>query len=241
MKEFILTGLSLASVLSTLAQGTVIFNNRSGGTTHVYAPLAALFGDAPIYGNASNDSPPGPADYGNRALIGANGTGGQWGAATTLAVLLGAPGANAPESSLLPNAGSPSSFRTGTAAGAVASSTATFNNIPKDALVATFEMAVWDNNSGLYPTWTQASQAWQNGLIGAARSQRFMLNQIGGDVNVPQSLFNTQNGASGTGGLQSFNIWLIPEPTGLTFAITSGVLLALSRKQSRSASRPATT
>jgi hypothetical protein len=229
MKKVILSTIALVSAAGVFAQGTVNFNNRAGGITHVYAPLPVLFGDAPIYGNGTNDSPPGTTDYGGRLPIGANGTGGEWGAATTLAVLLGAPGSNAPESSLLPNIGLPSSFRTGAAAGALANSTATFNNIPLDAPVATFEMAVWDNSSGLYPTWALASQAWQQGLIVAGTSHPFVLNQIGGANNVPQTLFNTQNGASGTGGLQSFNIWLIPEPTTPALAGLAVIALCVSR------------
>jgi hypothetical protein len=73
---------------SVFAQGTVIFNNRSSGTTHVYA-LGSPF-DLRVVGNGTNDGPPvGSVDYGGRAYIGANGTGGQYGAATTLAQLLG--------------------------------------------------------------------------------------------------------------------------------------------------------
>jgi hypothetical protein len=231
MKSLILSTIILTFAASVLAQGTVNFSNRSGGITHVYAPLGGIFNELPIYGNGSNDSPPGSTDYGARLPIGATGTGGQWGAATTLAVLLGAPGSNAADSSLLPNVGAPSSFRTGAAAGAVAASTATFNNIPLDAPVATFEMAVWDNSTGLYPTWALASQAWQLGLIGATISPRFVLNNIGGNNNVAQTLFNTQNGASGTGGLQSFNLWGIPEPTMPALAALAAIALFVFRRR----------
>jgi hypothetical protein len=83
-------------------------------------------------------------------------------------------------------------------------STATFGNIALDSPAASFEMVAWDNSSGLYPTWTQASVAWANDLIVAGRSAEFTLNAIGGTSNVPPGLFP---------GLTSFNLYWIPEPT----------------------------
>jgi len=177
MKKLVLGAIVLASGATILAQGTVIFNNRSGsGTSHVWSP------------------------YGE--LIGTHGTGGQFGAATTFAQLLGAPGSNAPESSLLP--GLPTTtFRTGVASGNVVPVTATFSNIPPDALFGSFEMVVWDNLSGLYPTWAQASVAWSAGLIAANKSAEFTIQNIGGMVNPPPDLFP---------GLTDIHI-LWPEPT----------------------------
>lgn len=101
--------------------------------------------------------------------------------------LLGAPGSNAPESSLLPGLGTVT-FRTGVGAGDMAPFTATFNNIPPDAPFGSFEVVAWDNASGLYPTWAQASTAWQGGLIYAGRSPEVTLANIGGTVNPPPAL-----------------------------------------------------
>jgi hypothetical protein len=83
-------------------------------------------------------------------------------------------------------------------------------------------MVVWDNTSGLYPTWTQASVAWANGLIAAGRSQEFNVNAMGGAFNVPPTLDN----------LTSFNIWLIPEPTGFALAgLGVGALLIFRQRK----------
>lgn len=161
-------------------------------------------------------------------LIGANGTGGRWGAATTLAQLLGAPGSNASESSLIPAINPASSFRTGTAAGGVAPTTATFNNIPPDAPVATFEMVVWDNSAGLYPTWTQASLAWSSGLIVAGRSLKFRVFNIGGSINTPPVLFPV--GGDTTPGLQSFSLG-IPEPATAALASLAAATLLIFRRR----------
>lgn len=191
MKKMILSTIIIAGVASAVGQGTVIFNNRtSSGAAFVYAPTGAL--------------------------IGANGTGGQYGAATTLAQLLGAPGSNAPESSLVAQIGSPVSFRTGTAAGVVVTSVATFNNISPDAPFGSFEMVAWDNSSALYPTWAEASIALHAGLIPAGKSGEFVIQNIGGNVNNPPELFP---------GLTTFTLTLEPSTTAFVCLGTALVIL----------------
>jgi hypothetical protein len=211
MKKLILAAIAVTSAASVFAQGTITFNNRLGGTSHVYAP-ASPSDQTAIIGNGPGDGPlTGTTDFGGRVLIGT--TGGAYTAAGTLASLLGAPGAGQPESSLLPaSAGGVTSFRTGGAAGNVAATTATFANIPADAAFGTFEMVVWDNRTGLYPTWAQASVAWKAGLIAAGSSGTFTVASIGGLANNPPFLF-PGNGTPNPG-LQSFNLYFqIPEPT----------------------------
>jgi hypothetical protein len=96
MKQLILAQIVLLSAISAFAQGTVHFNNRLSGTSHVYAPYSP--GDFNgLQGNGSNDTPPGSINYTGYAPIGLSGTGlGSYSATTTLAMLLGAPGSNAP-------------------------------------------------------------------------------------------------------------------------------------------------
>jgi len=229
MKKLILAAITLTSAVSVFAQGTVSFNLRGSGTAHVYLPLGP--GDsAKITGNASNDGPQ-PAgssvDYGGRATIGSAGLAQ---AQSYLGQLLGANGAGAPESSLLPSLSAPTSFRTGTAAGGNAPVTATFNNITADAAVASFEMVAWDNSSGLYPTWTQASVAWASGLIAGGRSLEFTLANIGGSVNTPPPLFPTLG--STTPGLQSFNLYFVPEPaTAALLGMGAAAMLIFRRRK----------
>jgi hypothetical protein len=203
---------------SAFGQGTVFFDNRVAGVlaTHVYAPYFFLS----QIGNGSNDTPPGATSWAGFTPIGANGTGGLFGGATTFAQLLAAPGSNQSESSLVP-AGPATTFRTGRAAGFLAPVTATLSNVAADAPNASIEMVAWDNSSGLYPTWTQASLAWRAGLICAGESGIFNVSNIGGTINIPPYLV----------GLQSFNLYgTCPEPSTIWLALSGAGLLVRLRK-----------
>jgi hypothetical protein len=219
MKKLILSIITLTTAASAFAQGTVTFNNRIPGigTTRVYS------GPAYRSGNSPTDVPPGSTDYTGYTLIG---TIGGMSASTTFANLIGAPGANAPESSMLPPITLPTTFRTGLAAGNVFATTATFANIPGDSPVATFEMVVWDNSTGLYPNWPQASVAIASGLIFGGRSAPFVLQNIGGAIFTPPNIVSSIPGQ----GLQSFSI-VIPEPTTAALAGLGAAALLIFRRR----------
>jgi hypothetical protein len=221
MKKLILAAITLTSAASVFAQGTVNFNMRLGGTAHVYAPLP---GDTTgLQGQGTNDgNPSGTVNYGSRVLIGGNGVGTTPDPSHYLGQLLGANGAGAPEASLLPSTTPPVSFRTGTAAGSVVNGGVTFANIPADAAVASFEMVAWDNTSGLYPTWAQASVAWAQGLISAGRSAEFNILSIGGNTNTPPGLFP---------GLTSFALYGVPEPTTAALVGLGAAALMIFRRR----------
>jgi len=203
------------------SQGTVVFSNRSAGsTTHVFGwPTRGA--NNWLSGNCSIDNPFGSVNYGAAGcvLIGANGLRGLFGASTTFAQLLAANGAGQPESNLLPALGV-TTFRTGVAAGNLAPITATLTGVPLDSPAATLQMVVWDNSFGLYPTWTEASRAWANGLIAAGVSQTFTVNNIGGNLNSAPNL----------DGLQSFsflNTAIIPEPSAIRLGVLGSLLFYL--------------
>ena len=185
------------------AQGTagmVVFNTHVAGSivTHVFAPCPTN-STLSVVGNGTADMPSGTVDWSGFTKIGAGGVGGQYGAAGTFAQLLSANGADQPESLLMPESQT-TTFRTGAAAGFVAFITATLNNVPPDAPVATIQMVAWDNSSGNYPTWNEALPAWLTGLIAAGKGPVINVTNIGGPYNPPPPLI----------GLQSFNLYFAP-------------------------------
>ena len=210
------------------SQGTVNFNNRVPGVlvTYVYGQKPGTSTDNLYYqaGNGSAETPSGTTDWTGYSRIGANGTGGQFGAATTLATLLGAPELNQDPGSLQP-ATTTTTFRTGGAAGNVAATTLTFFNIPKDAPSGTFRMVVWDNSSGAYPTYASLYIVPGPPTV-ISFSNPFNLLNIGGDINTaPYPI-----------GLQSFNMpgW-IPEPSvgALTFIAALVIICGNQRLRRR--------
>lgn len=183
-------------------------------TIHTYGPLPGNPFFSQI-GNGPNDIPAGTTDWTGFPTVGAS----------AFTQLLGAPGYNRPESGLLP--GSPvTSFRTGAGAGGVVATTVTFNNIPPNAPQATLEMVAWDNSSGLYPTWTQASVAWLAGLIAAGNSRTWNQDSLGGTVPAPNMINSTDPSQHPF----SFNLYFIPEPTTLALAGLGAAALLVFRR-----------
>jgi hypothetical protein len=140
MNRLLLATMAAVCVASAFAQGTVQFHNYIPGSviTHVY-----FGGTAQIVGNGSNEYSdsaltPGTVDWSGFGLA----AGSQF-----YAQLLAAPGANQPESALVP-ASPVVNFRTGAFAGYVNGATATLNGVAPDALVATVEMVAWWDPSG---------------------------------------------------------------------------------------------
>jgi hypothetical protein len=228
MKKLIIAAFALTAAASVFAQGTVQFANRIGGgagvgiSLHVWAPSTT----APalsLIGLGSNDNPVGATAFGaasSMVMIGASGAGStaaKYGYANTFAQLIGANGTSGVlESSLVP-LGQTSTFKSGAALGGINLINDTLSGtpaIPKDSAGATFEIVAWDNSTGLYPTWTQAFDAWTKGTIAAGKSAMFITTAIGGDTTpIP----NMNNDKGNPGGMTSFNLYFIPEPS--TFAL----------------------
>jgi hypothetical protein len=221
MKKLILTAVAMAATASVFAQGTVTFNNRVVGTvvTHVYAPNSANSAMSQL-GNGSSDTTSGSTSWAGFPLIGAGGTAGQYGGATTFAQLIAAPGTGAAEASLVP-ASPATTFRTGAAGGFIASATVTMANVAPDATAASIEMVAWDNSTGNYPTWTQAKSAWLAGTIAAGESGILNIANIGGTLNTPPNLV----------GLQSFNLYVVPEPSTFALAGLGAAALLIFRRR----------
>jgi hypothetical protein len=227
MKKLILAAFALTAAVSVFAQGTVFWQSYSGDGIHTYhywGPSASNPG-LTIVGAGVNDVPAGSKDYAasGMSMIGANGLTGKYGASTTFAQLLWANGAGAPEASLVPG-GQTTTFRSGGAATGLLVSVVGAGDIitglTPDSAAATFEMVAWDNSSGLYPTWTQASSAWNQGLIAAGKSGAFTVNAIGGSVNTAPSAM-----------APSFNLFMVPEPSTFALAGLGAAALMIFRRR----------
>ena len=126
--------LALVPVREASGQGTVIFANRipgdagAGITLHIWGP-STTYSPLSLIGLGSNDSPSGTTPFGSAssmALIGAGGSGGQYGSATTFAQLIGAAGAGQPENMLVP-LGQTTTFHSGSSAGIISQITDTLS------------------------------------------------------------------------------------------------------------------
>jgi hypothetical protein len=222
MKKLILAAFALTAAVSIYAQGTVVFGQyNSLGTTHVWGPSTT----APalsLVGNDVGDTPVGTMNYGaaGMTMIGAGGLTGKYGAQTTFAQLLWANGAGAGEASLVPG-GQTTTFRTGGTVGRItALNPDTITGLTPDSSAATFEMVAWDNSSGNYPTWTQASAAWLAGTIAAGKSGALTVSAIGGSANTPPLMLPS-----------SFNLYFIPEPTTFALAGLGAAALLIFRRR----------
>lgn len=210
MKKTLLASLALSLAVGAYAQGTVTFNNNGTGyRAPVYAPETGVSSLAKI-GNTATGTPAGTQVYSGGLLIGSG---------YTAQLFAGAAGTT--DANLLVGAAALVTFRTGSASGFTSTTTATLANIPKDAAAAVFQIRVWDNTSGLYANWEAASTAWQNGLIAAGMGNLFTVNAIGGDLNTPPSLV----------GQESFNIYLVPEPSTFVLAGLAAASLLIFRRR----------
>jgi hypothetical protein len=211
----ILPFLALATQL--FAQGTVVFQNNVPGVlrSHVYYhPTQAL---EQLTGNGAGDLPPGSRDWSGFVPL----SGGSY-----LAALLAAPWANDPlKGPTAPQLGSVAfGFGTGVEAGFVQGGLYALPGVPKDATVASIRVFAWDNSSGKYSDPIAAWNAWQTGMgLATGLSAPVTINNIGGDVNPAPYLI----------GLESFNVWVIPEPSAAALLVLGATTAWLRRRQQR--------
>jgi hypothetical protein len=206
----VVPALCALNTISATAQGTVLFDTHLPGEliSHVYLPLPTSPGLVQI-GNGTADYPTGTTDWTGWAPVSGVGFSAQ---------LFAAPGADAPVDSLAP-AFPITTFHTGAGAGLVVEVVATLTGVPWFAPVATVQMRVWDNRGGSIPDWTTAlAQPAGTELLGLC---------------APINVANIGGGAlpnpPGLDGLQSFNLYYVPEPSPLALAGCGALLLIIGR------------
>lgn len=198
MKKVLLTTAIIAAFsASVFAQGSFWFqNNGTGYKAPIYGPETSDNSISKI-GNTTAGIPAGTNAYTGALLSGA---------AYSVQVFA-APGTVAAADALT-IAGPIKTFRTGTAAGILAAGQATITGIAADAPLATIQYRAWENKGGQYGTWALAEPAWKAGLIAAGVGNILTGGPWGGGS---LSAWNPV-------GLQSFNIYYVPEPGTLALA-----------------------
>jgi hypothetical protein len=192
--------------------GTVVFANRIVSTlqTRVYYNPGV---DYQLRGNGTGDFPAGTTDWTGFTAITGSGY---------MAAIMGAVGSSQPESALaFGSSPTTTTFRGGVNAGGFATATATLSEIPPDSLHATLEVFAWDDRGGTLTDPASALTLFQSGQLIGGLSGVFNVDNIGGVVNPPPDLL----------GLQSFNIYLIPEPSGLALFGLAGVAGLIFRRR----------
>jgi hypothetical protein len=221
MKHLLIGTLLILATLRAPAQGTVMFNNRIAGTlmTRVY-----IYSNGPVssplqIGNGTADTPSGTTDWTGYTAL----TGSGW-----MAAIRGGVGVGLSEAQLSFGANpTTATFRSGVNAGGFAGTTAFLNNIPPDTAAATLEVFVWDRAStGITDPLTAYNYYVLSGTasIGAyGLSGTFNVANIGGVVNTPPALL----------GLQSFQVFPIPEPEVLCLGSLGAAALLVFRRRKR--------
>jgi hypothetical protein len=203
MKKLVLSLMLVVTGVGSFAQGTIVYYNRVAGS--VVAPIYGY--ELPDYfiskqGNTSAGYQPGTQVYGGAPLAGTGYNVGLW---------AGPAGSTLEQLTFVP--GSLETFRTGGFAGAIDNSGGVIA-IPNvsEGSTAALQLRVWDNAGGTITSWFQ----WINGGAPGAggMSKIFTSQPLGGNAPPPNMV-----------GLESFNVYTIPEPG--TYALIGLGTLAL--------------
>jgi hypothetical protein len=234
-KEIIFASLAITIAQIAWPQGTVIFSNRSGTSTTaapgaVYAPIYREDPADPthrISGNTPTGIPGGTASYNGAAFV-ASGQG-----PTFIATLwaLNAPvtgdAANNNLQQVLVNGTAP--FRTstsGTFAGIwlAPTSPAAIPGATQLTDRPTLQVRVWDTRGGAIATWDQLALPENNEVL-RGYSELFTIPFPLGDTLAPPGAPPCLQG------LQSFNLFIVPEPSVLVLGFFAAAFLVLFRRR----------
>lgn len=210
MKKLLLTACAVTCAISVFAQGQVQFNNRvaaDGLQTHIY-----LGGTAQLTGNGANDLPAGTMNWaGYTAVLGAAS-----GTQPFLAALM----VNYGGSGVPTFAPDLSGFKSNpAAAGYLGGATTTLTGVGVNAPV-NLNIFAWDTKSGAYADAAAAWNAWQGGLTAGGFSKTISYT-TGGNQFTPGSMQ----------GLESFNIFTVPEPSSLALAGLGAAAMLIFRRR----------
>jgi hypothetical protein len=222
MKKNLLILAGLLSAVGVFAQGSIRFEDRVTGTSTA-AVVAPIYGVDPANPTAEKHGQPATAGtapipvgtqvYGGAPLVGTGFTASIW------ARVAGT------QNAFVQAATTPFRVTTSTALFGFWTTPGTavvLANVPSDAQVhAEILIRVWDNKGGTITSWAQAIDPASTDAWGESPS--FVVSdQLGGGVVLPPTLK----------GLESFQLYVVPEPSVIALgALGAGCLLLLRRRK----------
>lgn len=225
MKKLVLAACAITCAVSVFAQGTVQFNNRIGSTvlqSHIYLSPANV--TSQLTGNGPNDFPAGATSWAGFTALQGVASGQQ---PYLAALMYNYSGSGVPTWALT-GAGGPAaigSFRSTTAgAGYMAAGIDAYLNGVNGNTAATVRIFAWETK-GIYNDPTAAWNAWNTGLCNGGMSK--VVNIVTGGPNDP----NPPLPAPQMTGLESFNIYLVPEPSTLALAGLGAAAMLIFRRR----------
>jgi len=219
MKKVFLIASALLCTYGVFGQGTVVFNNRvtgtfSGGQAAVIAPIYGVDpnDNRPKTGNTAAGIPAGSTTYGGAGLMGTGFTIQLWGIGSA---------SYHTDLDLQVVPGSTSSFRTTTSgAGLIlAGLTVGVSGAPADS-TAVLQVRAWDNKGGTITSW---DQVLLNPTIAHGQSGNITSFPLGGGTTQPPNMV----------GLQSFQLFTVPEPSTIALGLAGGLGLLFLRRRNK--------
>jgi len=227
MKKNLLVAALLVSAVSGFAQGTIAFNNRqttagTGGGAQVIAPIFGVNPNNPLEKKQGNPtaawngtSGPTPVPLGTQTYAGIPLSG------TGFTATLWAANSTKPDDQLVQIAST--GFRVSTSASLQGFITSVAPQVPDTASDpaqhAKFQMRVWDNRGGQITSW---AQVLADNSIPRGESTIF---------TVPFQLGGGSVGAPSLIGLESFQLYTVPEPSVIALGVLGAGCLFLLRRR----------
>jgi len=227
MKKILLISASLMLAAAAFSQGTVVFDNQATGVkAYVYDFDPNNRTQAKTGQNAAG-TPPGSVVYAGAPLAGTGFSATLW--ARNAATVVGADDPTlAAGANNLGQVGSTVAFRApGLFAGRVAASTSNpiVQDVTDPSQRGTFQLRVWNNKGGTITTWDQAVTAWRAGNTEIGWSPLFTVQSSLGGFGTPPST------PANLVGLQSFQLFAVPEPSTIALGILGAGCLFLLRRR----------
>jgi len=213
MKRAVLALFGLCLPLQVFGQGTISFNNYRGDGS----PFAPVYGPEAInpqqqkWGNAAGADPVGTQTYSGAPLKGTNYSVEGWYSLTPVSNVY------ALNSTASPAPGSLTTFNIG--AGFFISYSFIPDSWTNGMSAVYLQVRAWDNGGGQYSSWTEAWEAAMAGSGKAVGWSKVFWQQAATGAAPPDGLSN----------FESFNIFIVPEPSTVTLLGLRIIALLLFR------------